>query len=188
VKLPPLSPPDPPLDDGTVALRPWTVADVPDLVAACTDPEISRWTAVPASYSEADADAWLAGQGDGMASGHALPLAIVSSGTGELLGAIEVRQRGDAVGEMGYWVAPWARRRGVASAALTLLSGWSIGQLGLKRLQIDADVRNQASQSVALAAGYRREGVLRSYDELKGERRDVVMFSRLPSDQEPRGR
>jgi RimJ/RimL family protein N-acetyltransferase len=182
VKLPPLSSPDPPLDDGTVALRLITVTDIPDLVTACQDPDIPRWTTVPSPYSEAEAEAWLAGQEAGMASGHALPLAIVSSAGGELLGAIEVGQRGDGVGEIGYWVAPWARRRGVASAALRLLSGWAIGYLGLKRLQLKADVRNEASQAVALRAGYRREGVLRSYVEMKGERRDMVIFSLLPGD------
>jgi RimJ/RimL family protein N-acetyltransferase len=117
-----------------------------------------------------------------MASGHALPLAIVSAGSGELLGAIEVGGRGDGIGEIGYWVAPWARRRGVASAALTLLSGWAIGHLGMERLQLKADVRNHASQGVALRAGYRREGVLRSYVTIKDERRDMVMFSLLPGD------
>jgi RimJ/RimL family protein N-acetyltransferase len=184
VKLPPLSPPDPPLDDGTVALRPVSITDIPDLVTACQDPDIARWTTVPSPYSEADAEAWLAGQEAGMASGHALALAIVSSAGGELLGAIEVGQRGDGVGEIGYWVAPWARGRGVASAALRLLSGWAIGHLGLERLQLKADVRNEASQAVALRAGYLREGVLRSYVELKGERRDMVMFSLLPGDRE----
>ena len=55
VKLPPLSPPDPPLDDGTVALRLITVTDIPDLVTACQDPDIARWTTVPSPYSEAEA-------------------------------------------------------------------------------------------------------------------------------------
>src|SRR3982074_658332 len=84
VKLPPLSPPDPPLDDGTVALRLITVTDIPDLVTACQDPAIARGTTLPSPYSEAEAEAWLAGQEAGMASGHALPLAIVSSTGGEL--------------------------------------------------------------------------------------------------------
>ena len=89
---------------------------------------------------------------------------------------------GDGVGEIGYWVAPWARRRGVAGAALGLLSGWAIGHLGLERLQLKADLRNEASQAVAIRAGFRREGVLRSYVEMKGERRDMVIFSLLPGD------
>jgi hypothetical protein len=34
--------PDPPLSDGSVALRPWMLDDVPALVEACADPEIGR--------------------------------------------------------------------------------------------------------------------------------------------------
>ncbi len=180
-----LCPPDPPLNDGTVALRPWTHADVPTLVAACSDPEIARWTTVPNPYAEPDAEAWLDGQAAGMASGHALPVAIVSPEQGEVLGAIEVGWRGDGVGEIGYWVAPWARRRGVASAAVRLLSRWAIDHLHAQRLQLKAEVRNHASQGVALRAGYRQEGVLRSYATIKGERRDMVMFSLLPGDPAP---
>jgi RimJ/RimL family protein N-acetyltransferase len=35
---------------------------------------------------------------------------------------------------------------------------------------------------VADRAGFTREGLLRSWDELKGERVDYLMFSLLPSD------
>ena len=35
---------------------------------------------------------------------------------------------------------------------------------------------------VALAAGFTREGVLRSYQRFKDGRMDAVMFSRLPTD------
>ena len=31
------------LRDGDLVLRPWAEADVPALVEACNDPEISRW-------------------------------------------------------------------------------------------------------------------------------------------------
>ena len=37
-----------PLVDGDTALRSWRDADLPSLVAACQDPEIIRWTRVPA--------------------------------------------------------------------------------------------------------------------------------------------
>ena len=38
-------------------LRPWRDSDLEPLVAACQDPEISRWTRVPLNYSETDARA-----------------------------------------------------------------------------------------------------------------------------------
>src|SRR5215204_297591 len=52
-----LGPPDPPLCDELVELRPWLERDVPAIVAACNDPETARWTTVPSPYSEDDARA-----------------------------------------------------------------------------------------------------------------------------------
>ena len=40
--------PDPPLTDGIVRLRPWSVHDVDALVEAWADEEIQKWTLVPA--------------------------------------------------------------------------------------------------------------------------------------------
>ena len=44
--------PGEPLVQGDTALRPWRDADLPELVQACRDPEIVRWTSVPAAYTE----------------------------------------------------------------------------------------------------------------------------------------
>jgi RimJ/RimL family protein N-acetyltransferase len=52
----------------------------------------------------------------------------------------------------------------------------------LERLEAVADVDNPASQRVLEKAGFKREGVLRKYVRLKGESRDMVMFSFLVSD------
>ena len=54
--------------------------------------------------------------------------------------------------------------------------------LPLFRLQVTTDPGNLASQGVAERAGFRREGLLRSYVEIKGRPRDRVMYSRLPID------
>jgi RimJ/RimL family protein N-acetyltransferase len=41
---------------------------------------------------------------------------------------------------------------------------------------------NEASQRVAEKAGFTREGLLRRYVEIKGKRRDAVVFSLLPDE------
>ena len=62
--MPTLTPPEPPLTDGEIALRPYTLADVADVTAACQDPEISRWTAmIPWPYQEEHARGWIEGHG-----------------------------------------------------------------------------------------------------------------------------
>ena len=51
-----LRPPEPPLSDGIVSLRPWTLDDVPAIAVACEDPEIARWIhQLPSPYRESDA-------------------------------------------------------------------------------------------------------------------------------------
>jgi [ribosomal protein S5]-alanine N-acetyltransferase len=79
-------------------------------------------------------------------------------------------------------VAPAARRRGIATASVRLLVPWAFETLRLGRLQIHADAHNAASHRVIERAGFTREGVLRSYDLIHGERVDCVFFSLLPGE------
>jgi RimJ/RimL family protein N-acetyltransferase len=163
------------LEDDVVLLRPFENGDVPAIVEACQDPEIPRWTDVPSPYTEADARGWLE-------SGDEETFAIVDKASGELLGSIGVRYPGSGVGEVGYWVKREARGRGVATRALALVARWALEERDLGRFQLRADVENVASQRVAEGAGFVREGVLRSELLLKGERRDVVMYSLVRDD------
>jgi RimJ/RimL family protein N-acetyltransferase len=177
----PLEPPVPHLSDGVVELRPWSPSDIPAILAACQDPEIPRWTRVPDSFGEEDAREWLATHQPKMRAGEGLPLAVVAP-AGQVLGAIELHIHRHGVADIGYWVAPWARRRRVATRALVLLSRWAFATLPLFRLQVTTDPANIASQAVAERAGFRREGLLRSYVEIKGRRMDRIMYARLPMD------
>jgi RimJ/RimL family protein N-acetyltransferase len=163
------------LEDDVVRLRPFEEGDVPAIAAACQDPEIPRWTAVPSPYTEADARAWLE-------SGEEESFAVVDRATDELLGSIGVRYFDDGIGEVGYWVKREARGRGVATRALGLVARWALVDKELGRFQLRADVGNEASQRVAEKAGFVREGVLRSSLVHKGERRDVIMYSLVLGD------
>jgi len=172
------------LTDGTVRLRPWRDADVRDLVEACRDPEIPRWTVVPTPYSAADARAFVAGQNERLTRGEAAPFAVVGAEGGDFLGSVEVTllDRRSGRGEIGYWVAPWARRRGVALRAVSLVSAWALSDLDLERLELLVEPDNEPSQRVAEAAGFTREGILRSYRPMKGRRPDFVLYSLLATD------
>ena len=172
------------LSDGRVRLRRWRETDVPALVEAARDPEIPRWTVVPSPYSETEARAFVTGQNERLSRGEAAPFAVVGAEVGDFLGSIEVTllDRRSGRGEIGYWVAAAARRQGVALRALGVISEWALGELGLERLELLVEPDNGPSQGVAEAAGYTREGVLRSYRPMKGRRPDFVLFSLLPSD------
>jgi RimJ/RimL family protein N-acetyltransferase len=173
----------PPLTDGVVALRPWRDDDVPWIVDAVQDPEIPRFTGVPPGQTADGVRRWLAR----VEPEREAALAIVEAASGALLGSIGLRRTADDpwIAEAGYWVAREARGRGVATRALRLLADWALPALDLARLQLTTHEENVASQRVAEAAGFRREGLLRALREQHGRRVDLLLYSRLPGDAAP---
>jgi ribosomal-protein-alanine N-acetyltransferase len=173
--------PDPPLADERVLLRPWQIADLALVEQASRDPAITVGTSVPAPYSEAAGDAWLARQHAQREQRTGISLAIADRGSGRPLGYVGVsglvwRHRR---GSLGYWVTRAKRGQGVASAAVALLVPWAFNALGLVRVEAVVEVGNHASQRVLEHNGFRPEGVLRSYYEMHGSFMDMVMFAKL---------
>jgi hypothetical protein len=81
--------PDPPLRARGILLRPWGVADVPAIVAACQDPTMPMYMPhIPRPYSDVDAISWMDSQEPNRLAGTRLELAIADSADERLLGAI----------------------------------------------------------------------------------------------------
>jgi ribosomal-protein-alanine N-acetyltransferase len=163
---PPLPLPDPPLTDHAagVGLRPWRdePGDAAALAAAWHDPEVAAHSSVPRHASPEAARRWIAGDADRRARGLALDLVVGPPGGDEVWGEVGLRGVDHDVGraEAGWWLAPAARGRGVAAAALALLAGWALGPpLGLRQVWARIAPDNEASARVAAAAGFRRLGV-----------------------------
>ena len=182
-----LAPPDPPLSDGVVTLRPWTAGDIPVLAEECREEEIARWLdQVPQPYTEADGREYVAATRRAWKDGSMATFAVEDAQSARVIGSIGLRfsDPGHGVGEVGYWVSREARGRGVASRAVRLVSAWALVDCGLARLQLRADDRNIPSQRVAEKVGFKREGVLRSirYNARLGRRANYVMYSLLPEE------
>jgi RimJ/RimL family protein N-acetyltransferase len=179
----PIPLPDPPLTDGEILLRPWERRDVPAMTAACQDPEIPRWTVVPHNYTERHARDFISHSAGDREAGREIALAVVD-GEDRVLGALGMSNFDwtDMKGEIGYWMAPEARRRGVGSRATRMLAEWAVAELGLERVELLANPENEPSQRLAERAGFTREGVLRRYRRRHGVREDLVMYSLLAED------
>jgi RimJ/RimL family protein N-acetyltransferase len=167
------------LHDGDITLRPWTLDDVPAIVAACNDAEIQKWIPViPRPYTDEDARAFIQGEVPGIGTQQ---FAIVQDG--RVVGSIGMGVNSSGTGHIGYWCAREARGRGLTTRALRLLCEHGLEDLRLERLELITDPDNGASQRVAEKVGFQREGVLRSHLlHPDGRRRDSVMFSLLPGE------
>lgn len=178
-------PPDPPLADEAILLRPPAAGDIRAIAAACADAEIARWVPVPVPYTAADAAAFVESVAEGWATGGDAVFAIVERASGQLAGMIGLhRGSRPSRASVGYWLAPRARGRGLATLAVRLLARWAFEDPALQRLELMTLVGNDASGRVALRAGFRREGILRRYLAHRGATVDAVMYALVRDDLE----
>lgn len=80
---------------------------------------------------------------------------------------------------VGYSVAPVSRGRGVGRDALTAVTTFAWTIPALHRIELYIEPWNTGSLRVAEAAGYQREGLLRSYLAIGGTRRDLLVYFAL---------
>jgi RimJ/RimL family protein N-acetyltransferase len=137
------------LSDDVVILRPWSFADASFLVEASKDPAIERYNG-PAPASVADAMAvieriqqsWARFDAGGEPTGAAF--AIDDAASGEPVGMCGVDHwSSTAVAQFGYWLTAGARGRGLATRAVTLMTGW-LFELGAARVFLTIESDNEA--------------------------------------------
>jgi RimJ/RimL family protein N-acetyltransferase len=150
------------ISDGVITLRPPRDDDIDTIHAACQDPEIQRWTAVPSPYHREDAVSYVQRAAAERESGRTASFVCVDD-EGRMLGSFAVMEMDKApgYGEIGYWVAAEARRRSVASRAVALLRDWAAAELGLRLIELIIDSDNAPSRRVAERTGFRETGELR---------------------------
>ena len=83
---------------------------------------------------------------------------------------------------LGVWVRVEDRGRGFGLAAVRLICAYGFEELGLARIELTTFPDNGGMVRIAEQAGFRSEGVLRSYTRERGRRCDVAMMSLLPGE------
>ena len=151
------------VDDGDVlrgervVLRPLTLDDVRPVFEACQDEEIHRWTVtIPWPYTEEHASSWIATHAVQRLEGSAYHFAVVETETNGFSGTISLVRSASArrSAGVGYWTAPWARRRGYATDALRVVVHFSFATTDIDRIRLVTMVGNLASERVAAHAGF----------------------------------
>lgn len=175
--------PEPDLRSSLVRLRTWTYDDLACIEAASTDPKIPQGTTVPAHYTDEEGRAFIERQWGRQTSGRGLSLAVTEAETDEARGLVFLglgRIRGHC--ELGYWLVPAARGRGLGTDAVRLASRWVLTETDVHRLVARVVPDNRASAALLRRLGFSEEGLLRSWLWIEGEAVDVIQFSLLTSD------
>ena len=179
----------PTLKSDTLTMRPMRPSDAEDIYRAVQDPEIPKFTTVPADYP--------------------IDLAIEFANTRaaasfvnktELVFVIEDARLATATypysngfagvmslhtidipnhrAEIGYWLAKEARGHGICTKAAELITEYGLMTIGFKRIDGIVDVRNEPSKAALLKAGYEFEGIMKSYVTRRdGSQLDMALFA-----------
>ncbi|MFT4052734.1 MAG: GNAT family N-acetyltransferase [Microbacterium sp.] len=158
-------------------------SDVDAVYEACQDPDIQRYTTVPSPYEREHAVDFIAKTAAWWREGSETTWAIRTGGT--FAGMVGLHRLGRGDGEIGYWMAPAQRGRGLLREASRAVVDWAFAEegLALARIEWRATVGNVASARTARALGFRYGGLLRlAITHAGGQRDDAWIADLLPGD------
>ena len=173
------------LTDGDVVLRRLRAGDAEAYVAAFrADPHLGRLLGMEDDPDEATVRE-RAGRLPGLAAeGKLVELAISDPADDAFLGSMMLHSFDGAHRrcEVGFWLVPAARRRGLGSRAVGLAVSWALDALDLLRVEMTTTPDNAPVFALARRLGFAQEGVLRKRNVERGVRVDVVWFGVLRED------
>jgi ribosomal-protein-alanine N-acetyltransferase len=175
----PLAWPEVPPAHGGVVLRQFRSEDAHLATELAEDPYIPLISSIPSPCPQDEAVEWILRQNGRFTSGAGYSFAVADAQTDRALGQIGLwlTYLPEGRATAGYLVAPSNRGQGRAADALAALAafGWTIPEL--HRLELYIEPWNKASFRTAEAAGFSCEGLLRSYQVIGGERRDMLLYA-----------
>ncbi|MBV9682370.1 MAG: GNAT family N-acetyltransferase [Solirubrobacterales bacterium] len=174
-----------PLTDGQVVLRDYEERDIPEiLIAYQDDPHLHLRMGEERPPSGAELGRQAERERADRAIGQRAWLAILEPGSDTCLGLVRVDTTDwdQSRTEMGIFLAPGMRGRGLGRAALRLAGQWLLGPCGLARVELMIEPGDAAMLASCAAAGFAREGILREYLRQRGKRVDVVIMSLIRAD------
>jgi len=174
-----------PLSDGSVTVRFATERDIPEvLIAYQDDPDLHRRMAEERPPSGAELGRRAERAEAERVAGRGVTMTIVDPGGDTCRGQLYVHQVDwdNLVAELGIWVSPQRRGRGMARGALALTGAWLLQDGGLERVHVLTEPDNEPMMRAARAAGFSYEGVLRGYVRERSGRIDAAVLSLVRRD------
>jgi len=121
------------------------------------------------------------------ANGNAIAFFIFENATGKLVGGITIGNIRHGVaqsGQIGYWIGERFAGRGFMREALELVLIFAFGTLRLHRIEAACIPDNARSIRVLEKAGFRREGLARSYLRIAGTWQDHYLYALIVEDRQ----
>jgi ribosomal-protein-alanine N-acetyltransferase len=171
----------PDLRGAKTVLRRWRETDVDFVLSVTADPLIPLISQVPRKPDPAGALAFVDAQTARIEDGRGWAWAVALPETGEVVGYVGAlwvaRPAGRA--SIGYWTRAARRRAGTTADAVAAAARWLLAEGGVARLEAYVEPWNAGSARVAEKAGFEREGLMRSFAVIGGERRDALLYARI---------
>lgn len=165
-------------------LRPFTLADAPEVMRMAGAPEVARSTLnIPHPYEPGMAESWISAQDSASDAGQFVTFAIVLAETGKLCGAIGLHLNPrDQNAELGYWLGAEFWGRGLCTEAGRAVLALGFEKLKLHRIHGGHFASNPASGRVMEKLGMKREGCRREHVQKWGRFEDRVDYGILASE------
>lgn len=164
---------------GNVTLRAFHPEDASMAMELSRDPYVPTVGTLPLNATPVQAQQWIQRQQTRHTAGTGFSFAVVDTTDGRCAGftGLWVRELSAGHAQIGYGIAPSARGRRLASDALCAVTSFAWTLPELHRTELYVEPWNTASIKTAERAGYLREGLLRSHQEISGQRRDMLLYS-----------
>ena len=168
-----------------LTLRYATTEDAPRLLELASDPAVTRWFSWGPYTEVAEPEAYIAANAGKRERGELLDFLIDHREHGPIgvTGLSELSRR-NRHATVGSWFGREFWGSGANGESKALIAALAFEQLGFDRLTAWANTRNGRSQVALERAGFRREGVLRSWHRHGDQRHDVVVFGLTREDWE----
>lgn len=190
-KIPTLSVVSDTASDGVaITLRPVIPSDAEAIYLGAQDPEVPKFTTLPADYTLDNAINFAKKRApERHANRLELIFAIDStfetsasaiSDTPTLAGIVSLHSIdfSNHRAEVGYWLVKEARNKGIGTSAVELITEYGLMTMGFRRIDALVDNRNVASKRLLEKAGYQFEGILKNYvTRPDGNQIDMAIFA-----------
>lgn len=169
----------PTLQGEGLSLRHLTAADAPALLRSWGDPANMTYMSRPALADVAAAEDFIAGIDELKDLSQLLQWGVVPEGEREVVGTVTLvlTDLPHQTADLGFCIQRDRWGQGIATRAARPVRDYAFAELGIHRLQADADPRNEGSLRVLAKLGFQREGLMRGRYLQLGERQDAVLLS-----------